>query len=130
MSDSLDTPEELELPNDESTTLSFQDIFLTQHDHFQLENGETIDFKSSSELDVEDHARVLSYQKLLETAMSRLSKSPNDTQAKTTLDSLTKKFIRMILPDLPDEILDRMVLGQKLKVMNFWMERNKTESKN
>lgn len=105
--------------------LRFQDL-LPEHDEFDLGGGRKIAFRSRREFNAVDLGRLTAIEAKRKRAMDGLATNPADTHAATLLDEAIGEFVKFILPDLPDDILAKLYLGQKAEIIEWWTARQKT----
>lgn len=97
---------------------------IPEQDFFELEDGRQIPFRSSKEFDAADMARMDALQKRQEQAMGALRKSLLDAEAGKELDQVLSQVVQLILPDIPEETLERLHAGQKGEMLAWWTAQN------
>lgn len=109
-----------------SATLAFSEL-VPERDRFELADGEVIEFMSMADLDAVDAARTMAIQKRIEgIQMDNLTE-----ENAIKLNEVLADLIRIILPEMPEDILTGLKTGQRLMIIRFWSDHNKPgETKN
>lgn len=113
----------------ETSTFSFADLQPKEGLDFELADGSKIPFKQPEDMTSDDVAIMSSLEKRMNAAIEQMQKNFRDEKAKAAMDKLTSHFIRLILPDLPEEALTGFKLGQKTKLVRWWNEHTGAEKK-
>lgn len=108
--------------------LSLKSLFEETRLPFELEDGSVIYFRDSKAVTPQDSARMMKMQKMVDALLRRLEKNPDDQDALARYDRVTTEFVRFVLPDLPQEVLDRLKYGQKGIILKYWMENSDISS--
>ena len=101
------------------------DELFPEKDYFELKEGESIPFLSAAELDAIHTAILTRLENSLKSCKAKLSQNGADEEAARQFDDTASDFVKFVLPDLPDEVLERLHLGQKVIILNWWTERNR-----
>jgi hypothetical protein len=130
MSDDLDTLDDAEPQEIESKNLSFSDLFPKDHPTFTLPDGSVINFVLQEELDTAGFAEVTSLRKHSSIVLEQLEKNPRDEVALKKFERYSFRFVATILPGMPADVLKKLTLGQRGKIMQFWTAQTGGEQKN
>jgi len=103
-------------------TLTFAEL-VPERDQFELADGEKIDFLSLAELDAIDAARAIQIQKRIEDIDTKNLTEDNAGALNDALGDL----IRLVLPDIPDDLLKGLKTGQRLMIVRFWGDNNQAQ---
>lgn len=104
--------------------LSIKALFEEHRLPFELEDGSTIYFLDAKSINPQDSARMAKLQRLVDALLKRLEKNPDDQDALSRYDRATTEFVRFVLPQIPQEVLDRLKYGQKGIILKHWMENS------
>ena len=104
----------------EENVLRFEDLVQPATHYFELEDGTNIPFKSFEKFDSTEMGQLQRAQRAFERNMELMIKNPKDTKVAIKLEKNASAIILLACPDMPQEVLDGFVLGQKLNIVNFW----------
>ena len=99
--------------------LTFAEL-VPERDQFELANGEKIDFLTMAELDAIDAARSMQIQKRIE----KIDLEDLTEEAAGALNDALADLIRVILPDIPADMLAALKTGQRLLIVRFWSDNS------
>ena len=102
--------------------LTFAEL-VPERDQFELTDGEMIDFLSMAELDAIDAARSMQIQKRIK----KIDLEDLTEENAVALNDALADLIRVILPDIPDDMLDGLKTGQRLLIVQFWSNNNSAQ---
>jgi len=105
------------------SVLRFQDL-KPERDEFELEDGTKVAFVSRVELDGLALAKLDSILREILRASRKLVKKQDDERTLMSLGKAVDRAILLILPELPNEVLQTLGLDQKTRIFNWWRERN------
>lgn len=118
----------------EQSNLSFEELLPSSNITFTLPDGRIIPFKEQVTMNRDDFSNIASLQKRMGRYLEQVEKHPEDEAAKRNLERCATAFIKTVLPDIPPEYLDSLVMGQKTKLVQWWGEQTKisgdSEAKN
>lgn len=100
--------------------LHFEEIFPTKRPYFELQDGQHIDFLVLQDLEGAEFAQISRFQKLFMANLDRMEKKPEDEAVQKRLGTITRDFVKVILPDIDSVLAGKMTLGQKVNIINFW----------
>lgn len=107
-----------------SNSFKFDDLQPTERDTFELPDGTLIEFRDRTDLSATQMGRMTRMRteftnlhtafesgKLNETSLERKS---------AQLQDLLGEFVMIILPDMPEDVLNRLTAGQRNEIVNWW----------
>ena len=100
---------------------------LPERDTFTDLDDQDYEFKSRVEFGAVDLARIRSLQSQIDSMMKTLTEHPDNEEAAQNLEALASKFVKFILPALPETRIDTMTLVQKTKIVEWWTEHQKDD---
>lgn len=106
-----------------SKTLTFDRLQPEDRDTFQLEDGSLIEFRNRTDLDAGEQAQARKLAKMIEGLSERLERKPDDLHAQQVMRKRLSELIRIILPELPDELAGQWTAGQMDLVWGFWQRQ-------
>ena len=96
-----------------------------ERDTFTDTDGQVYEFHGTVDFGVLDLARISRIQRDMPIALDALAKSPDDEANASRFEQLVTEALQLILPEMPVERLDKMTLGQRTKVFEFWTNTQK-----
>jgi hypothetical protein len=118
--DLQDFDDELPAAND-AGNLSYEELFSISRPTFTLKDGSVIEFRTPADFVDEEVGRFTRLRKLLDGNLKRMEAHPDDAAAIASFKKNSQMFLKMILPDIPDELLRALTLGQRDQLMRFWL---------
>jgi len=97
---------------------------------FDLGGGKVIFFVDPSEFSPSTSAKFSKVMKIIYKQVTLLEKNPGDGALETRVDRSMGKFVKMILPDMPDDLLGEMSYGQKGKIIEWWTKKTNMSGRN
>jgi len=107
--------------------LDFTDLFPEEIDTFTLSDGKEITFLNPEDFDAETFAIVSKAEAEFKKALKALGDNPHDVQSARKMEVTATIFVKVILPDMPEEALDRLNLARKAKIIEWWNERHRLD---
>ena len=103
--------------------LSFNDIIPQDIDTFTLPDGTEIPFKERVEFTAVEGAFANGLKQRLENAVKTLGKDASNGPAAERLDGVYTDMVNLILPGMPDEVIETLLTGQKVEIITWWRNR-------
>ena len=98
-----------------------------ERDTFTDTDGNVYEFRGTVDFGALDLAKISRVQHDMPIALDVLAKSPDDEANASRFEQLVKDALQLILPEMPVERLDKMTLGQKSKIFEFWTQMSRPE---
>ena len=95
-----------------------------EHDTFTDTDGKRYEFHSRSEFGAVDLARISRMQRGVQAAMDALGEDTGNEEAAAQMEQAMTDVLTMILPDVPVERWAKVVLGLKMRLLEFWSAGN------
>lgn len=92
---------------------------------FELTDGTEIEFRMRIDFTASDAARMQKISSTLGQLSKRLQKSPDDGRLVAKYDELYDRFVLILLPEFPSEVLATLTTGMKIQIVNFWTQEQK-----
>jgi hypothetical protein len=91
-------------------------------------NGVNLEFISRAEMDVEDLAKMQKMRRSTVDAQKRLEKAETEQAALAAakkVNDVLGDLLQLIIPDLTDDQLAALRMGQRGQIITWWTERHK-----
>lgn len=111
--DDLDMGEEMQ------PSFDLADLFREDRPTVRTLSGDEVPIRYTDDFSPEDLGRLQKLQKLIRGNLKRIENS-NDPAAAGRLERAASEFLRLVIPDLPQEDLDKMQIGQKIRLQIWW----------
>ena len=110
-----------------ATNFDFSQL-IEEHHTFTDADGSVYEFRNQSDFGTVEMARARRMQKHLPALAQRLENNPEDVQAATQLEQISRAMLEIILPDLPDERREELTVGQTMAIVNFWVQQQRQKA--
>ena len=104
------------------TDFSFDNPDVAERDQFNLSDDKQIDFVNRDDLTTMQQAEVDRLFKKMEGLNKRMSRKITQDTA-DAIDEVNRKFIKLILPDIPQEYLESLNGGQMGILAQWWTKQ-------
>lgn len=110
-----------------ATNFDFSQL-IEEHHTFTDADGSVYEFRNQSDFGTVEMARARRMQNHLPALAKRLESNPDDVQAATQLEQISRAMLDIILPDLPQERRDELTIGQTMAIVNFWVQQQRQKN--
>ena len=111
----------------EIQTLDLSALLPVRH-KFKGADGKAYEFKSRTEFGAVDYARLMRLQNKAQAAVDRLNAEAGDpVKAAEDMEAAFYDLTAMILPDVPEEHIHAMNMGQMNLIWEFWQKNEGIE---
>jgi hypothetical protein len=101
---------------------------IPERDTLDMGNGVNLEFISRAEMDVEDLAKMQKMRRSTVDAQKRLEKAETEQAALAAakkVNDVLGDLLQLIIPDLTDDQLAALRMGQRGQIITWWTERHK-----
>lgn len=102
------------------SNLSFAEITNIDRPTYTLSSGEEITFRVQADFNAVDAARAQSLGDKIQKTGKALASRPDDEQVAARYDALYGDFVKLLLPDLPDQELGLLTTGMRVQIVQWW----------
>lgn len=107
-----------------SNSFKFSELQPAERDTFELPDGFLIEFRNRNDLSARQMARLSRMQHEFENLQKAFA-SPDLSDAvverkATKMHDLFGEFVTIILPEMPDDVLETLTTGQRVQIVNWW----------
>jgi len=107
--------------------LSFAAL-IPERDTFTDIDDKIYEVRCKVDFGAREMARASKLQTQLPNLLRRLKKQPDDEHAAELMEKAIEQLVLMVIPDLPQERLDAMTLGQKQAILDWWNEQQRART--
>lgn len=106
-------------------TLSLAKITPQTEDKPAFDLGDRlIYFRLSAEFGAFDQAKMSQLNRKIQKTSQALIDKPEDEAIQERYTSLYGEFVKLLLPDLPDDVLKSLAMGQRTQIVSWWTKEN------
>jgi hypothetical protein len=116
--------EESTFQDESDNVLRLSDLSRPEALTFELSDGSKIEFIDPADLNPTQYAKFSKLGKLIQKNTDLLEQNLKDESIAKRLDNQMAEFLRMILPDLPADVLNGFAYGKKGQIITWWSKQS------
>lgn len=103
-------------------TFVFDTLNQADRDTFELSDGATIEFLNRTDFSAGQQVEAEKLGEAIENLRNTAKKS-KDGRVLERLDEKNRQFVKLILPDMPDKVLNDLNAGQVGVLVQWWTDK-------